>query len=97
MSNLKNNLTWVEINKASLINNIRLFRGLIGRKTILAPCVKANAYGHDMVKTAKIALAVGADWLNVNAVFEAVELRKAGIKSPIYIMGYVMKKILLML
>ncbi|MEK7171497.1 MAG: alanine racemase [Patescibacteria group bacterium] len=92
MSNLKNNLTWVEINKASLINNIRLFRGLIGRKTILAPCVKANAYGHDMVKTAKIALAAGADWLNVNAVFEAVELRKAGIKSPIYIMGYVMKK-----
>lgn len=92
MSNLKNYLTWVEISKASLINNIKLFRGLIGQKTILAPCVKANAYGHDMVKTAKVALFAGADWLNVNAIFEAAELRKAGIKAPIYIMGYVMKK-----
>ncbi|MBI4994767.1 alanine racemase [Candidatus Peregrinibacteria bacterium] len=57
-----------------------------------APCIKANAYGHDMIKTAKIALASGADWLNVNALFEAAELRKAGIRAPIYIMGYVMKK-----
>lgn len=92
MSNPKNNLTWVEINKKALTNNIRMFRGLIRRKTILAPCVKANAYGHGIIETAKIALNSGADWLNVNAIFEAVELRKAGIKAPIYIMGYVMKK-----
>lgn len=92
MSNLKNSLTWVEISKSALINNIRLFRGLIRQKTILAPCVKANAYGHGIIETAKIALASGADWLNVNALFEAEILRKAGIASPIYIMSYVMKK-----
>lgn len=92
MSNPKNNLTWVEINKKALITNLRLFRSLIGQKTILAPCVKANAYGHGMIETAKIALSTGADWLNVNSIFEAVELRKAGIKTPVYIMGYVMKK-----
>lgn len=93
MSNLtKNNLTWVEISKKALINNIELFRDLIRPKTILAPCVKANAYGHGMIETAKIALLAGADWLNVNAIFEAEILRKAGIKTPIYIMGYVMKK-----
>lgn len=92
MSNTKNNLTWVEVDKKALLKNVELFRGLIGQKTILAPCVKANAYGHGMIETAKIALASGAGWLNVNAIFEAKELRKAGIKSPIYIMGYVMKK-----
>lgn len=94
MSNPKNSLIWVEINKKALINNIKLFRSLIGPKTILAPCVKANAYGHDLVKTAKIVLASGADWLNVNALFEAEELRKVGVKAPIYIMGYVMKSAL---
>ncbi len=94
MSNPKNHLTWVEINEKALINNIRLFRKLIGPKIILAPCVKANAYGHGLVETAKIILNSGADWLNVNALFEAAELRKSGIKAPIYIMGYVMKNAL---
>ncbi|MEI6126754.1 MAG: alanine racemase [Pseudomonadota bacterium] len=82
-------LTWVEVSKSALENNIRQFRKSIGSSTILCPCVKANAYGHGLVGTAKIFLSSGADWLSVSAIYEARALRKAGITAPLYILGYV--------
>lgn len=85
-------LTWVEINKSNLIHNIKTFRRLSGQQVILAPCVKANAYGHGLIETSKIISGAGTDWLCVNALFEASALRAAGIKIPIYILGYVMIK-----
>lgn len=93
MSNTKFTfLTWAEINLSALQHNIKVLRKQIGNQVILAPSVKANAYGHGMVEISKIALASGADWLCVNSLFEAEILRKNGIKAPIYIMGYVLKK-----
>ncbi|MFA6917430.1 MAG: alanine racemase [Candidatus Gracilibacteria bacterium] len=82
-------LTWVEISKKALENNIHQFRKLIGEKRILCPCVKANAYGHGLVEAAKIFLESGADWLSVNSVYEVRALRKSGVKAPILILGYV--------
>jgi len=84
-----NELTWVEISRNALENNIRQFRGIITPKTILCPCVKANAYGHGLVDTAKIFTGAGADWLSVNSLYEARILRNAGITCPLYILGYV--------
>jgi alanine racemase len=82
-------LTWVEISKSALKNNVKQFRNIIDKDTILCPCIKANAYGHGLIETAKIFLEAGADWLSVNALFEARALRRAGITSPVYILGYV--------
>jgi len=82
-------LTWVEISKPALINNIHQFRALVGRKTLVCPCVKANAYGHGLVESARCFVEAGADWLSVNSLYEAKELREHGIVAPIYIMGYV--------
>jgi len=82
-------LTWVEISKEALTNNVRTFRRLVGDDAKLAPAVKANAYGHGLVETSKVLLEAGADFLCVNALYEAEALRKAGIKSPILIIGYV--------
>ena len=45
--------------------------------------VKANAYGHGMVRCARAALEGGADWLGVADITEALELRAAGITAPI--------------
>lgn len=81
-------LTTVEINKSALSHNIRTFRKLVGKDKVLGVAIKANAYGHGLVGCAKEFLKAGADYLCVNAVFEAEKLRKAGIKSPILIMGY---------
>ena len=84
-----NELTWVEISKKALTNNIRQFRELIGDKPTLCPCVKANAYGHGLVDTARVFLEAGANWLSVNALYEAKKLRESGIDCPILILGYV--------
>lgn len=85
-------LAWVEINKNAISHNIKVFRKRTGPKILLAPSVKANAYGHDIAAFSKIAIEAGADWLCVNALFEAEILRKTGIQIPIYIMGCVLKK-----
>ncbi len=82
-------LTWVEISRSALENNIREFRRLIGPKTLLCPCVKANAYGHGLLEATRAFLAAGADWLSVNSLYEARALRSSGIDSPIYILGSV--------
>lgn len=89
MSNELDHLTWVEISKEALVNNIRQFRKIVGDKVLICPCVKANAYGHSLVQCSKIFLEAGADWLAVNALYEAQELRMAGVEAPIYILGYV--------
>ncbi|OGJ52470.1 alanine racemase, partial [Candidatus Peregrinibacteria bacterium RIFOXYC2_FULL_41_22] len=83
------NTSWVEISGEKLKHNLRQFKALLSHNTLLSVCVKANAYGHGLVECAKFMAENGADWLNVNALYEAERLRKAGIKSPIYVMGYV--------
>lgn len=82
------NLTWVEINRNALIENIKTLKNLARPDRILCPCVKANAYGHGLVESSKIFIENGADWLGVNSFYEAKTLRENGIQSPIYILGY---------
>ncbi|MDA1060632.1 MAG: alanine racemase [bacterium] len=82
-------LTWVEIKEESLRNNITQFRNIVGDNVLLCPCVKANAYGHGLAICGRIFIEAGADWLSVNSLYEARTLRDAGIKAPIYILGYV--------
>lgn len=81
--------SWIEISKNALTHNVSTIRSLIGRKTILAPCVKANAYGHGLVETARILVRTGADRLCVALIDEARALRKAGIRVPLLIVGFV--------
>ncbi len=80
--------TWVEIDKKNLQDNIGQFRKLIGDKIKLMSVVKANAYGHGLIKVAEIAINSGADWLGVDSIEEAIKLREAGIKAPTLILGY---------
>ncbi len=81
-------LSWVEISKSALVHNLKEFRRLIGPNVVLAPAVKANAYGHGLVDCGKIMADHGADYLCVNALYEAQALRKAGIKIPILLIGH---------
>jgi len=81
-------LTWIEISKSALIHNLKIFRDLIGDDVILAPAVKANAYGHGLVECARVLSENGADYLCVDAIYEAVAIRKATIKTPLLILGH---------
>lgn len=89
MNSTNSPLVWVEINKDILANNVKTFRSIIENNTLLAPCVKANAFGHGLIETSKIFLDNGADWLCVNSIYEAERLRKANITVPILVIGYV--------
>jgi alanine racemase len=45
--------------------------------------VKADAYGHGLVPSARAALRGGASWLGVALLDEALQLRAAGIRAPV--------------
>ena len=49
--------------------------------------VKADAYGHGAVACAKAAVSCGVDFLAVATVDEGIELRRAGIKTPILMLS----------
>jgi alanine racemase len=49
--------------------------------------VKANAYGHGAVECSRVLQAAGADWFGVALPEEGVELREAGVSSPILCLG----------
>ena len=80
---------WIEINRNSLLHNLAEFRRLAGPRKKIMAVVKANAYGHGILPTARIVSANGADWLGVHSVEEGCVLREAGIGIPILVLGYV--------
>ncbi|MDD5626337.1 MAG: alanine racemase [Patescibacteria group bacterium] len=80
--------TWIEIKKQAIKHNLGQFKKIIGPKVKLMAVVKSNAYGHGMVEIAKIALKSGANWLGVANLDEALMLRRAKIKAPIFILSY---------
>jgi alanine racemase len=81
--------TWIELDKKSIAKNYKLFRKIINTKTKLMSVVKSNAYGHNLVTFAKEIVRLGIDFLGVDSIDEALELRKSGIKTKILVFGYV--------
>lgn len=73
----------------AIAHNIQTLKGRIPGTSKFMAVVKADAYGHGAAAVSKTALESGADWLGVARIEEALELRKAGIKSPMLIFGYV--------
>ncbi len=66
--------TRVEVDLGALAHNVRALKNLLAQDTQLMAVVKADAYGHGAVQTAKTALENGADCLAVVRITEAVEL-----------------------
>jgi alanine racemase len=79
---------WAEIDLDALTHNIREVRRITSKTTKIMAVVKADAYGHGAIPTSKIFLNNGADSLGVANLTEAIELRRAGIDSPILNLGY---------
>ena len=75
--------TVAEINLLALAHNFRAIKSLLAPQTKFLASIKANAYGHGAVRLAQELEHLGADMLGVACVYEAIELRKAGIKLPI--------------
>lgn len=80
--------TIAEISLDALSRNIAAFRQRVVPGTMLLASVKANAYGHGAVETAREAAAAGVDYLGVAFLDEALQLRRAGIRTPILVLGF---------
>lgn len=78
--------TWAEISLSNLEHNYRALRACAPDSKFLG-VVKANAYGHGAVPVAKKLEELGADYLAVACLGEAAELRRAGIRMPVLILG----------
>jgi alanine racemase len=78
---------WVEVDGRALRHNYKILRGLIPQTTRMLAVVKANAYGHGLVPTARELELIGVDWLGVANVAEGRTLREAGIRLPILLLS----------
>lgn len=79
---------WIELDMDALENNVRFLQSRLPSECKLMPAVKANAYGHGAVAIAKELNRLGINSFCVACISEGVELRKAGIKGEILILGY---------
>jgi alanine racemase len=78
---------WVSVDLEAIAHNIRQLVHYLGPQVALMAVVKADAYGHGAVAVSEVALAHGAKWLAVATIEEGIQLREAGIKAPILLMG----------
>lgn len=82
--------SWAEIDLDATAANVRSLKRVVGNDVIFGAVVKANAYGHGAAQNAGVALQHGAGWIIVNRSIEGVELRRAGIAAPIFVLGHTM-------
>lgn len=81
-------LVLAEIDLGLYEKNYHALRLLLKPSTKLMVVVKGNAYGHGIVPIAKKAEELGADYFGVVCLFEARQLRDAGIKTSILLLNY---------
>ena len=78
---------WIDVDLQALRSNFRKAAATLSEEMPLIAVVKANAYGHGAVPVSRVLEDEGATILGVATVFEARELREAGIKGRILILG----------
>jgi alanine racemase len=81
--------SWLEIDEDALAGNVRQLKSLLNQDVTLMAVVKADGYGHGMLRVARTALLNGATYLGVANIMEALTLRDAGIEAPILVLSYV--------
>jgi alanine racemase len=83
----RNPLITVSVSKEAILHNLRAYqKAYPGQK--IAPVLKSNAYGHGLVLVAELLDTEDIAFLMVDSLYEARKLRRAGIRSPIVVMGY---------
>lgn len=70
------------IDLGALRSNLRVLREAVVPARVMG-VVKAQAYGHGAVEVARALAEEGVDWLGVADLAEALELRSAGITTPV--------------
>ncbi|MBE9537063.1 MAG: alanine racemase [Proteobacteria bacterium] len=79
--------TSCEIDLSALRSNYKQVKEETAKGCRILAVVKADAYGHGAVQVSKELESMGVDYLGVAILEEALELREAGIKSPMMILS----------
>ena len=77
---------WAEIDGGALRHNLRVAADVWPDMAMMA-VVKAGAYGHGLEDVARIFADAGVAFLGVANVGEARRIHRAGIRTPIYLLG----------
>lgn len=80
--------SWTEISLSAIRNNYRIYSSYVKKGQSVMAVVKADAYGHGDANVAKALQDEGCENFAVSNINEAINLRKAGIKGQILILGY---------
>lgn len=80
--------TWADISLDNLSHNYYALRAKLPSACRFLGVVKADAYGHGAVPISRCLTELGAEYLAVSNIEEAVQLRRGGIRGPILILGY---------
>jgi alanine racemase len=85
---------WAEVSFTALRQNFQAIRDYVNppaekRKTPrkVLSIVKGNGYGHGGPEVSKALEKFGSDWFGVASAGEGMELRKAGVRKPILVLG----------
>ncbi len=79
--------TRAEIRLGALRRNFRRARELAGPGVKVMCAIKANAYGHGILRVAQELVAEGTDYLGVAFLEEGIFLRRNGVDAPILVLG----------
>lgn len=80
--------SWADISLDNLAHNYIQLRKNVPSSCKFLGVVKADAYGHGAVPISHYLRDMGADYLAVSNIEEALQLRRGGVKLPILILGY---------
>ena len=86
MENLFNR-TWAEVDIDNILHNVRVIKDTLTGNSKIIAVVKADAYGHGAVAVAK-ALEKETDMFALSSIDEVVQLRNAGVRGDMLILGY---------
>ncbi len=83
--------TWIELSRNALLHNLQAMKAHIAPHVKFMFVVKANAYGHGLAQILSIAESEEhlVDAYGVHSIEEAEDIRKSGIKKPVYVLGYI--------
>jgi alanine racemase len=78
--------THLEVDLDALADNYRAIAAHVAPARVM-PILKANAYGHGLVEVARVVERLGAPYLGVAYLEEALRLRQQGVRLPVLVLG----------
>lgn len=72
----------------AITNNVSMFQNMLNQTVEIMAVVKADAYGHGAIPVVKHLQSLGVHYFAVAFLDEAIQLRKAGVRDNILVLGY---------